>query len=131
MLVRNASRAALRLLEGERPLDHLDAVARASSSTTERVTPPRISGPSGRVIRRPSPVDDVGIRARALGDAALRVEQPDLAAAGLGRLLPRQDVGQQAHRLDVAALPALVGQGDNADTLREFRRRWGRRRGGR
>ena len=53
----------------------------------------------------------------ALGDQANVVDEPGLVGARLlGRLLG-QRIGQQADGLDVAAAPAVLRRGDDADAL--------------
>ena len=81
------------------------------------MTPRRMLALVSRVRRRAVGVDDPGVGRGALGDEAQVVDEPGLDGAGLPRLLLGQHIGQQADGLDVAAAPAVLRRGDDADAL--------------
>ena len=119
--VRNASRAASASATVKRalldrvalPLGQVEDHAAGDAAKDAAVGRPRHQDALGG--------DDPGIGRGALGDEAVAVDEPRLERPGLPRLLLGEHVRQQRHRLDVDALPAVVGDGDDRDALRRPR----------
>ena len=126
--VMKASRAACASSTRERALLQLEPLAPPARQARGAGDAGRMPWSACRVTTSPSRGDDPGVGRRAFGDEAVAVDEPGLAGALLARRLLGEHVGQQRHRLDVDALPAVVGHGDDRDAFggQRARRRRGR-----